>query len=247
MNSFSKLCSVSTLAVVVFITSLTSAPEIQAQSLTRREQRLVDMLADGILPMTDLTRAQQLVFGPRVNQELFDTAVEAQEALEDIVDQLMTAPPSGFDLELLLAEFDANNFTFNFQVNAQDFVSDRILFGRPRAPQRAFTVRELLARGRARSVPAIDEGIDPDLLFLDPLTIVRPFSPRRIAASIALSQAANETTYDLSLLRSPEVLLASVGSLIFDTNGAVLPARATRLTNAAAAAVSVFLKVEFGL
>lgn len=175
------------------------ACDVSAQSLSVREQRLADMLIQGVLPMTDLTREQQAIFGPAVIRGTFDLADEAFAEINVLFDIVDNSSLSNSEADSIFEEIDELFGDISAIGNALAFSSERILFGRPRAPRRAFTIGELLARARARRVPALVRAVGGARNLTDPLAILN---------QLPLTRAVAVDIFNRSAL-TPEVLSSS--------------------------------------
>ena len=239
MNLIKKTFSFAVLQAALIGVTLFSAADVSAQSLSSRGRRLADMLAAGVLPMTDLTRNQQAVFGPVILDQTMEINDELFDELDNLLFMLGNVRPGSNAFDALFEEANEVFAEIAGVANAQDFVVERILFGTPRSPRRAFTVSQLLARARARRVPAIVGAVGGRSNLNVQNAIVNQLSDPR-HATLAVFFNANFDPEVLSDQFSSNVTF--IGRLL-----GVSRRRARSLTISANASVLAILAIEFGL
>lgn len=202
---------------------------------------MADMLVEGVLPMTDLTRNQQAVFGPVILDQTNEIADELFDELDILLVMSEGLIPGTNAFDAISEEINEIFVEVSAVANVQDFVIERMLFGTPRSPRRAFTVGQLLARARARRVPAIVGAVGGRANLNAQNAIVNQLSgPRRATVVVFFT-----TDFDLETLSDPDQFDSNV-TFIQRVLG-VSRRRARTLNSAATISVFAFLRSELGL
>ena len=184
-------------SLVLVIALLTSATAEAQRPLSANEVRVARSLADGVLPMSDLTRAQQRRIFPRFarfNQSRADVFLERIEELFDLLFD-PDSPLSFAEIqELIDVEFEGVAVETNILI----FQETELIFEPARANRRSFTPAQLLRRARSRRRPAIREALGRDINVN--LAALNGLSLR----DVALVLFFDEVRFDLSNLEAPD-------------------------------------------
>ncbi len=184
-------------SLVLVIALLTSATAEAQRPLSANEVRVARSLADGVLPMSDLTRAQQRRIFPRfgrINQSRLD---EINERLEELF-ELFFDEDNPFSFAEIQEMLDVEFARLIPETNILIFQETQLLFEPARANRRRLTPAQLLRRARNRRRPAVIAALGSDINVS--VAAARGLSLR----DVALVLFFDVVRFDLSNLEEPD-------------------------------------------